>query len=281
MDLLSFHRLRLFLTPVPREHSRVKEGVNLSKDRAEHPSLETLIEDEDIGIEVLHPGGLEITGQLAQRCGIADGVSVLDVASGTGEGACFLAGAYGCHVTGLDVSSNMIEKSRRKAMEMGLRVDFREGDAHHLPFADNTFDVVISECTICLLEKEKAISEMVRVAKRGGRIGMHDICWKHGAPEGMKRRLAEIENERPETIEGWKDLFERAGLRSVSAEDRSFLLGDWTQKMKRQLGLSGQLSIFLRVARRWGLKGLKTVRESQKILESGHLGYCIIVGKKP
>ena len=253
----------------------------MSNGRAEHPSLENLIEGEDIGIEVLHPGGLEITGQVAERCGIAQGVSVLDVASGTGESACFLAEAYGCHVTGLDVSSSMIEKSRRRAMERGLRVDFREGDAHHLPFADDTFDVVISECTICLLEKQNAIGEMVRVAKKGGRIGMHDVCWKHGAPDGLKQRLAEIENERPETIEGWKTLFERAGLKSLSAEDRSFLLGDWTHKMKRRLGLSGQLRIFLKVARRWGVKGLKTVRESQKIFESGHLGYCIIVGKKP
>jgi SAM-dependent methyltransferase len=246
-----------------------------------HPSLENLIEWEDIGIEVLHPGGLEITGELAEHCGISERSSVLDVASGTGESACFLAETYGCHVTGIDASEYMIERAARKARERGLKVELRKGDAHHLPFAEGTFDAVISECTICLLEKEKAISEMVRVAKRGGCVGMHDVCWRPGAPDELKLRLAEIENERPETIEGWRALFERAGLVDVAAEDRSLLLRNWTRKMKRRLGIPGQFRIFLKAARKWGLAGLKTLLESEKIFESDYLGYCLIAGKKP
>jgi arsenite methyltransferase len=252
-----------------------------SGSHSEQPSLENLIEAEDIGLEVLHPGGLEITRELAEHCGIREGVRVLDVASGTGESACFLAATYDCHLTGVDFSDYMVERAGKKARDRGLRVEFRKGDAEHLPFADNTFDVVISECTICLLEKEKAIGEMVRVAKRGGCVGMHDVCWKQGAPDDLKHRLAEVENERPETIEGWKVLFGQAGLIDVVAEDRSFLLQKWTRQMKKRLGISGQFRIFLKVVRRWGLAGLKTVRQSEKIFESGYLGYCLVVGKKP
>jgi arsenite methyltransferase len=255
--------------------------MTLSGSHNELPSLENLIETEDIGIEVLHPGGLEITRELVEHCGISEGVRVLDVACGTGESACYVAETYGCYVMGVDFSDYMVERAGRKALDRGLRVEFRKGDAQHLPFADDTFDVVISECTICLLEKEKAIGEMVRVAKRGGCVGMHDVCWKQGTPEDLKRRLAEVENERPETIEGWRTLFERAGLVDVAADDRSFLLHEWTRKMKRRLGISGQFRIFLEVVRRWGLAGLKTVWESEKIFESGYLGYCLIVGKKP
>ncbi|MEJ2695918.1 MAG: methyltransferase domain-containing protein [Candidatus Sulfobium sp.] len=254
--------------------------MTLPDRQGRHPSLESLIEAEDIGVDVLHPGGLEITGELAERCSIGKGVKVLDVASGTGESACFLAETYGCYVTGLDFSDRMVETARRKALERGLRVEFRKGDAHHLPFNDNTFDAVISECTICLLEKERAISEMVRVVRRGGRVGMHDVCWKHGAPGDLRRRLAEIENERPETLAGWKDLFERAGLIDVAGEDRSFVIPEWTRQMKKQLGLSGQFRVFLKVVRRWGTAGLRAVRESEKIFESGHLGYGLVVGKK-
>ncbi len=248
--------------------------------QSERPSMEKLIETEDIGIEILHPGGMEITRELAEHCGIRKGSRVLDVASGTGESACRVAEMYGCYVTGVDVSDYMVERAGRKARERGLGIEFRKGDAHHLPFADDAFDAVISECTICLLDKEKAVGEMVRVAKRGGCVGMHDVCWKQGAPDYLRRRLAEIENERPETIEGWKALFERAGLLDVAAEDRSFLLHEWTRQMKRGLGLRGQFRIFLKVASRWGLAGLKTVWESEKIFESGHLGYCLVVGKK-
>ena len=205
---------------------------------------------------------------------------MLDVASGTGESACFIAGKYGCSVTGVDSSDYMVERAGRKARERRLRVDFRKGDAHALPFEDDTFDIVISECTICLLEKDKAIGEMARVTRRGGCVGMHDVCWKNHAPDHMKRRLAEIENERPETIEGWKTLFEDAGLDVVLAEDRSFLLEEWTRRMKRQLGMLGQFRIFIKVVRTWGIAGLKEVLESQKIFESGRLGYCLIVAKK-
>lgn len=245
-----------------------------------HASFERLIETGDIGIDVLHPGGLEITRELAERCGVTRRHSVLDVASGTGESACFIAGTYGCSVTGVDFSDDMVKSAKRKARERSLRVDFRKGDAHNLSFEDNTFDIVISECTICLLEKKKAIDEMVRVTKIGGCVGMHDVCWKDSPPDHMKQRLAEIENERPETTEGWKTLFEAAGLDVVLAEDRSFLLEEWTRRMKRQLGMLGQLRIFIKVARKWGTAGLKRVLESQRIFESGHLGYCLIVGKK-
>lgn len=244
------------------------------------PSLESLIESENIGIDVLHPGGLEITGELAEHCGISAGISVLDVASGTGESACFLAETYRCHVTGIDMAECMVERARRKAGERGLGVEFRRGDAHNLPFAEGTFDAVISECTMCLLDKDKAISEMVRVAKRGGCVGMHDICWRTGAPDDLKFRLAEIENERPETIEGWRALFERAGLVDIASVDRSLLLHDWTGAIKKRLGIAGQLRIFLKAARKWGLAGLKTLMESERIFESDHLGYCLITGKK-
>lgn len=246
-----------------------------------HLSLEDLIESEDIGVEILHPGGLQITRELVERCGIREGMKVLDVASGTGESACFLSEEYGCHVTGIDSSDNMLKRAERKAHERGQPVEFMRGDAHHLPFAGGTFDIVISECTICLLKKEEAMEEMVRVAKDGGCVGMHDLCWKPGAPAALKHRLAEVEKERPETIDGWKDLFERAGLEVVAAEERSFLLDEWTRLMKKRLGISGQFRIFLKVARKWGIAGLKQVRESQKIFESSHLGYCIVAGKKP
>ncbi len=254
--------------------------MSSSGGRNEQPSLEKLIETEDIGIEILHPGGMEITMELAEHCGIREGARVLDVASGTGESACRVEETYGCYVTGVDISDYMVERAGRKARERGLRTEFIKGDAHHLPFADDTFDAVISECTVCLLDKEKAAGEMVRVAKRGGCVGMHDVCWKQGAPDDFRRRLAEIENERPETLEGWKALFERAGLLNVTAEDRSFLLREWTHQIKLRLGMRGQFRIFLTVARRWGLAGLKTVWESEKIFESGHLGYCLIAGKK-
>ena len=117
------------------------------------PSLENLIESEDVGLEILHPGGLEITRELAQLCHIGKDTKVLDVASGTGESAFYLVQNFGCSIIGIDSSDDMIERAKRKAMDKGVIIEFKNGDAHDLPFIDNTFDAVISECTTCLLNK--------------------------------------------------------------------------------------------------------------------------------
>lgn len=244
-------------------------------------SLENLIETEDVGIEILHPGGLETTKELAGLCHIGKDSMVLDIASGTGESACYLVKNFGCKLSGVDVSSYMVERARKKSAENGLDIYFERGDAHNLSFGDNTFDAVISECTTCILDKEKAIIEMVRVAKPGGYVGIHDICWADGTPESHKSKLAEIEGERPETLEGWKKQFEDAGLKNVSTTDRSYLIREWTKEFKKNIGLKGQLKIFLKIIRNWGIGGLKTAFESEKIFESEYTGYGIIVGRKP
>ena len=154
-------------------------------------SLENLIESVDLGIEVLHPGGPETSKELAEHCHVGAGTRVLDVASGTGQTACHLAETFHCKVVGVDASDSMLERARNKAGERHLEVQFRHGDAQRLPFESNSFDVVISECTLCILDKETAIREMIRVARPGGYIGMHDLCWRDGAPENLKDRLAE------------------------------------------------------------------------------------------
>lgn len=250
------------------------------QENSKRPSLENFIENEDMGIEILHPGGLEITRELAELCHVRDGTEVLDVASGTGESTCYLAEHYGCRIVGVDASTYMLDRAREKAEERNLNVEFQEGDAHQLPFEDNRFDVVFSECTTCLLDKERAIQEMMRVAKLGGYVGIHDICWKEDPPVYLKEKLADIEGERPETLEGWKSLFTKVGLTEVMAVDRSSLIPAWTRATRAELGLIGQLKIFLKVLIRWGIKGISDILASEKIFQSEHTGYGIIVGRK-
>jgi ubiquinone/menaquinone biosynthesis C-methylase UbiE len=245
------------------------------------PSLEKLIENADIGIEILHPGGLGITRELAELCHIARDSRVLDVASGTGESACFLAETFGCRVTGVDLSGFMIERARRKALERGLEIEFLEGNAHELPFEADTFDAVISECTVCLLDKERAIREMARVVRSGAYMGIHDICWKSDAPESMKQRLAEMEGERPETLQGWNWLFDGAGLIDVITVDKSELIREWSNEVERMIGFAGKMKIFFKALRLWGPGGLSAILKSERIFRSEYMGYGIIVGRKP
>jgi ubiquinone/menaquinone biosynthesis C-methylase UbiE len=260
--------------------NREVEGSMTPTDQ-DQASLEAVIESVELGLEVLHPGGLEITKELAELCHVGSDTRVLDVASGTGEAGCFLAETFQCQVIGLDASEAMVRRAQRKGAERGLNVEFERGDAERLPFAPGSFDVVVCECTVCYLDTEATIREMVRVARPGGYVGIHDLCWKERAPADLRRRLAEIEREQPETLRGWKELFERAGLVEVVALDRSQVIADWTKDFKRRLGVTGQFSVFFTVFRRWGLKGLRRIRESERIFRSEHMGYGILVGRKP
>lgn len=246
----------------------------------DRPSLERLVEGAGLELETLHPGEARITDELAQLCEIGRGARVLDAASGTGESACHLFERLEASVVGVDVSDSMLERAKAKAERRGVRVELVRGDAQALPFSEGEFDAAISECTLCLLDKSKAVTEMTRVVKPGGRVGMHDLCWKDNTPRRLRDELARIEGERPETLEGWKALFEGSGLTEVRTVDRSSVIPDWVKRLRRQLGLLGQMKIFLHVLRRWGLRGLRDVLESEKIMGSPHTGYGIVVGRK-
>ena len=243
-------------------------------------SLEKLIESEVLKVESLHPGGLAMTRELAQLCKIGPGSVVIDIASGTGESACFLAERLGAHVVGIDLSEQMLHRAEEKGRNKGLQLEFCKADAHRLPFPDTMFDVAICECTLCIFDKEKALDEMVRVVKPGGHVGMHDLCWKESAPPALRSTLAEIEGEQPETLEGWKRLFLQAGLTEIIAVDKSTLIPGWMKESKQQLGLIGQMVVILKVLRRWGPRGVWRVWQSERVFSSTHLGYGIVIGTR-
>ena len=77
-------------------------------------SLEDLIESENIGIESLYPGGLETTKELEDLCKVTENSRLLDIASGTGEGTCFLVEEFKCHAVGIEISQVMITRAKEK-----------------------------------------------------------------------------------------------------------------------------------------------------------------------
>ncbi|HJQ78935.1 MAG TPA: methyltransferase domain-containing protein [Lacipirellulaceae bacterium] len=110
----------------------------------------------------------EFIGRLA----IKTGTRLLDVACGSGNVA--LAAARGrATVTGVDIAPNLLEQARARAAAEGLTVQFDEGDAEQLPYADASFDVVVSMFGAMFAPRpEVAARELVRVCRPGGRIAM-------------------------------------------------------------------------------------------------------------
>jgi SAM-dependent methyltransferase len=108
--------------------------------------------------------------KLVKFARIAPGLSVLDVACGTGVVA-VTAARLGAQAHGLDLSPALIERARQNAAITGLDIAFIEGDAEALPYPDASFDVVLSQFGhIFAPRPEVAMGEMLRVLKPGGRI---------------------------------------------------------------------------------------------------------------
>lgn len=121
---------------------------------------------------------------------ICEGETVLDLGSGAGFD-CFLAskkvGDSG-QVIGVDMTFEMVTKARNNAYENNYNnVDFRLGEIENLPVADNTVDVIISNCVINLSpNKQRVYDEAYRVLKEGGRLAISDIVLMKDLTDEMK-----------------------------------------------------------------------------------------------
>ncbi|MGH9081893.1 MAG: class I SAM-dependent methyltransferase [Acidimicrobiales bacterium] len=109
---------------------------------------------------------------LVEACGVQEGDTVLDVACGSGNAA-IPAALRGAQVTACDITPALLEAGQRIAAYRGAELVWREGDAETLPFADATFDVVLSCVGIMFAPHHQASAdELVRVCRPGGRIGL-------------------------------------------------------------------------------------------------------------
>jgi SAM-dependent methyltransferase len=110
-----------------------------------------------------------------QVCAAVDpppGARVLDVACGSGPAALVAARRY-CDVTGIDYVPALLDRARRRALAEGYAVGFRAADAQALPFADGTFDAVVSVYGVQFApDQHRAAQELLRVCRPGGRIGL-------------------------------------------------------------------------------------------------------------
>ena len=90
----------------------------------------------------------------------------------------------------------------------------------------------------------------------------------------------EIEGEIPETLDEWKSIFVRVGLKNIKAIDKSHIIPSWIKNNKKEIGIKGQFKIFRKVFNKWGFRGIKNIIDTEKIFKSKYTGYGIIVGNK-
>jgi arsenite methyltransferase len=121
---------------------------------------------------------------------------VLDLGSGAGFDALLAARKVGPtgHVVGVDMTDAMLERARANVEHAGLfNVEFRKGDIEALPVDDGIFDVVLSNCVLNLCpDKGRALREIYRALKFGGKLAVSDMAWLIEPPQSVRRDLDAI-----------------------------------------------------------------------------------------
>lgn len=141
---------------------------------------------EDLApIDEFHVRGRKATHELASRLQLDGSLRVLDVGSGLGGPSRYLAQAFGCRVTGLDLTHAYCRAAAMLARRLGLagRVDYLNGDALALPFAEGSFDVVWTQHALMNIpDKAGLCRELWRVLKPGGVLAGYDVFAGTGGP---------------------------------------------------------------------------------------------------
>ena len=125
---------------------------------------------------------------------VQPGETVLDLGSGGGLDCLYasqLVGASG-HVIGIDMTPDMLALANANAKKVGAtNVEFRQGELENMPVADNSVDVIISNCVVNLAtDKDRVFSQAFRVLKPGGRVAISDMVTRVSLPELLRSNLS-------------------------------------------------------------------------------------------
>ena len=234
-----------------------------------------------------HPGGTQLTHELAQRLGLGPSSRVLDIASGRGTSALYLAEHFGCEVVGVDLSEENVRLAGIAAVECGRsdRVHFILGDAERLTLADASFSAIICECAFCTFpNKAAAVREFYRVLIPGGKLGLTDLTRQAEAAPALAGLLAWIacigDAQTADRYETW---LHSGGFQVDERLDR----GECLMEMVRQVRGRMLVAEVMLGLRKLDIPGLDVAQTKQFLTAASEavtkreLGYILLAATKP
>jgi len=160
-------------------------AVILAALRGMGKDIDHLTPDDLAPVDEFHGGQRPATARLAELVGFTGSERVLDVGSGLGGPARFLAWHYGVRVSGVDLTAGFVRVAQMLTRRTGLaeKADFRQGNALDLPFDDESFDIVWSQnAAMNIADRDRLYAEMHRVLKSGGRLALQEVAAGPGGP---------------------------------------------------------------------------------------------------
>jgi sarcosine/dimethylglycine N-methyltransferase len=173
-------------------------------------------------IDQLHTRGYPATVELANAAGITPGARVLDLGSGLGGPARYLAETYGCRVDGIDTTTGLVNAanylSTRWAGPAG-NVTFAVGDALATPFTDASFDLVwMQHVAMNIADRDRLYGEIQRVLRSGGRFATYDVLQAQSELLYPTPWARDASVSTVLTAQATREALERAGMHVISFE---------------------------------------------------------------
>jgi len=231
------------------------------------------------------PGGPGNVAKLLSGIDVHD-KRILDIGCGIGGPAFEMARAHGANVVGIDLEAPLVARATQAASDLGLggRCDFQTVTAGPLPFADETFDIVISSGAFTqIADKAGILAEAYRVLKPGGYLSCYEWLKSVGEYSEDMRNWFKIEGltYELETLDGFRDQFINSGFAEVVAEDAT----EWyCDEVRREYELI-QGDLFSRMVELLGQQDadhfLENWRAMVVVINKGEMrqGYCR--GRRP
>jgi SAM-dependent methyltransferase len=222
---------------VVRDHYRATGLVaRLEAALAAHgPEQQRLTPGQLAGLDQFHTRGLAATAELGKLAGITADMSVVDVGSGVGGPARFLAATHGCQVTGVDLSEPFVEAARYLTERTGQsgQVSFQAASALALPFDEGDFDMaLLQHVAMNIADRPRLYGEIRRVLKPGGRFATYDVVSNGEAPHYPVPWARTPATSFLLTAGATREAIEAAGFRALVWQDDSEAAKAWAGQLR-------------------------------------------------
>jgi len=199
------------------------------------PEDQQLTSQQLAALDQFHTRGLAATAELGKLAGVTAGMSVLDVGSGVGGPARFLAATRGCQVTGVDLSEPFVDAARYLTERTGQsgQVSFETASALELPFDAGRFDVVLLQhVAMNISDRTRLYHEIRRVLKSGGMFAIFDVVLNDGEPHYPVPWARTPATSFLLTAAATRAAIEPAGFRTLAWQDDTEVAKAWIAQLR-------------------------------------------------